>query len=351
MSEQLAERLAGAGRRRQRRAPRHGARVSGRGGPPGRRARRRARAGRLAAGAAPGHPAPHRGRHRRRRRRLERPAARGARRPARRATCGWRWPRWPATTTGARTWERLLQHRFAGAGPARRPRRRQPAARRPHRDRGRRRARRSTSSGGCSAAAGRVLPASREPLEICAPGRPGCDPDPQEAARCAGQVAVATTPGSVSRRLAAARRTRRRARRRSQAVLDADWVVLGPGSWFTSVLPHLLVPGPARGPREDAAPSGVVALNLAPQAGETAGFSPEAHLDVLLAHAAAARPRRRARGRRGGRSTPVLCCPRWRPAAARLVLAAVALGDGTPRHDPARLGAAYHSIFSGAAWR
>ena len=26
----------------------------------------------------------------------------------------------------------------------------------------------------------------------------------------------------------------------------ADWVVLGPGSWYTSVLPHLLVPGPAR---------------------------------------------------------------------------------------------------------
>ena len=27
------------------------------------------------------------------------------------------------------------------------------------------------------------------------------------------------------------------------AVLEADWVVLGPGSWFTSVLTHLLVPG------------------------------------------------------------------------------------------------------------
>ena len=26
------------------------------------------------------------------------------------------------------------------------------------------------------------------------------------------------------------------------AVLNADWVVFGPGSWFTSVLPDLLVP-------------------------------------------------------------------------------------------------------------
>ena len=27
-----------------------------------------------------------------------------------------------------------------------------------------------------------------------------------------------------------------------QAVKAADWVVLGPGSWFTSVITHLLVP-------------------------------------------------------------------------------------------------------------
>jgi len=36
---------------------------------------------------------------------------------------------------------------------------------------------------------------------------------------------------------------------------------------------------------------------------------------------------------------------------ARLLLAPVAAGDGTPRHDPARLAAAYDSIFTGAAWR
>ena len=26
------------------------------------------------------------------------------------------------------------------------------------------------------------------------------------------------------------------------AILEADWVVLGPGSWFTSVIPHLMLP-------------------------------------------------------------------------------------------------------------
>ena len=51
-----------------------------------------------------------------------------------------------------------------------------------------------------------------------------------------------------------------------RAVLDADWIVFGPGSWFTSVLPHLLVPelaaalhatdGPAAGRPQPGAAAG-----------------------------------------------------------------------------------------------
>jgi hypothetical protein len=52
------------------------------------------------------------------------------------------------------------------------------------------------------------------------------------------------------------------------AILDADWVVLGPGSWFTSVLPHLLVPELADALISTRARR-LVALNLAPQPGET----------------------------------------------------------------------------------
>ena len=72
------------------------------------------------------------------------------------------------------------------------------------------------------------------------------------------------------------------------AVAEADWVVFGPGSWFTSVLPHLLVPDLAQALVTTAARR-VVALNLAPQPGETAGFSPHTHLDVLSVHAPALR--------------------------------------------------------------
>ncbi|MGH3425718.1 MAG: gluconeogenesis factor YvcK family protein, partial [Nocardioidaceae bacterium] len=69
-----------------------------------------------------------------------------------------------------------------------------------------------------------------------------------------------------------------------QAIHDAEWVVLGPGSWFTSVIPHLLVPGLFTALHETSARRAVV-LNLAEQPGETEGFSPERHLEVLAAHA------------------------------------------------------------------
>ncbi len=68
------------------------------------------------------------------------------------------------------------------------------------------------------------------------------------------------------------------------AIHDADWVVLGPGSWFTSVIPHLLVPELRRALVGSTARK-VVTLNLEPQAGETDGFSPETHLEVLAEHA------------------------------------------------------------------
>ena len=69
-----------------------------------------------------------------------------------------------------------------------------------------------------------------------------------------------------------------------EAVRAADWVVLGPGSWFSSVIPHLLVPA-LRDALVASAARKVVTLNLEPQSGETEGFSPETHLEVLSAHA------------------------------------------------------------------
>jgi uncharacterized cofD-like protein len=190
---------------------------------------------------------------------------------------------------------------------------------------------------------GRVLPLATTPLEIVA-DVVGLDPaDPGRAAEVRGQVAVATTPGRVigvrlepEEPVACGDAV--------QAVMEADWAVLGPGSWFTSVIPHLLVPDMAKALAGSRARR-IVALNLSQQPGETDGFSPETHLEVLGAHA----PDLELDVVIADESAVGAGADALRDAAAgfgaELVVAAVALGDGTPRHDPTKLAAVYADIF------
>jgi uncharacterized cofD-like protein len=134
---------------------------------------------------------------------------------------------------------------------------------------------------------GRVLPMSREPMDIQAEVT-GLDEDCRAVRRIRGQVAVATTPGRVLRiQLHPAGRPGEApvaCPEAVRAVIDADVVLLGPGSWFTSVLVHLLV-DELRQALISTRAKRVVVLNLVPQPGETAGFSPEQHLDALSRHA------------------------------------------------------------------
>ncbi len=236
-----------------------------------------------------------------------------------------------------RTWEALLQHRFRGDGPlgghavgnliltGLAESTGDPVAA-------------LDLVGRLLGATGRVLPMSPVPLEICADvlDRDG------GTVEVVGQVAVATTTGQV-----AAVRLRPEeppaCKEAVQAVEDADWVVFGPGSWFTSVLPHLLVPD-LRDALLRTRARRLVALNLEPQTGETSGFSPEAYLDVLASHAPDLRidvvlaDEARVVDTRGLMAAA-------ESAGGRLVLAPLALGDGTPRHDPRRLASAYEQIF------
>ncbi|MFD6856765.1 uridine diphosphate-N-acetylglucosamine-binding protein YvcK [Rhodococcus sp. NPDC060086] len=129
---------------------------------------------------------------------------------------------------------------------------------------------------------GRVLPMSPIALDIEADVS-GLESDPR-ASRCIrGQVAVATTPGKVRRvRLIPANPPA--SPDALDAVCDADLVVLGPGSWFSSVIPHVLVPDVHDALVHTNARK-VLVLNLAAEPGETAGFSAERHLHVLAQHA------------------------------------------------------------------
>jgi uncharacterized cofD-like protein len=186
-------------------------------------------------------------------------------------------------------------------------------------------------------AQGQVLPMSPVPLEIAAMVS-GIDPDqPTDVRRIRGQVAVATTPGRV---LSVALVPERppACPEAVAAIRAADAVVLGPGSWFTSVLPHVLVPELL-----DAMVHGdariVVMLNLAPQPGETEGFSPQELLEALYRHApdllihTVLADDEAVLDRRALTDTV-------HARGARLVLAPVAAADGSARHDPELLAAA-----------
>lgn len=193
--------------------------------------------------------------------------------------------------------------------------------------------------------AGRVVPMSVDPLCIEAEvsGLNGAD----EPSIIRGQVAVASTPGKVERISLHNARDRdvepQACAAAVDAVRNADLVVLGPGSWFTSVLVHLLVPD-LRDALVRTAARKVVVLNLVPQPGETAGYSPEKHVDVLRAQA----PELRVDvviADRGSVPAPARLHRAADALGARAVLADVADPVASGRHAPDALAASVREAF------
>jgi len=126
---------------------------------------------------------------------------------------------------------------------------------------------------------GRVLPCSTLPLTIVAEVL-GHDPrHPDRVSEVRGQVEVATTPGDVLH-IALDPPAPPACEEAIAAVLEADAIVLGPGSWYTSVMPHLVIPDLARAIADSSAQR-ILVLNLNPQKGETTGFAAHTYLDVL----------------------------------------------------------------------
>lgn len=187
-------------------------------------------------------------------------------------------------------------------------------------------------------AVGRVLPMSSQPLDLLAVVDHFDPDDPVRRRRIRGQSAIAATLGRV-RQLSLVPPDAPACAEAVRAVTEADVVVLGPGSWFTSVIPHLLLSdlGAALGRTRARI---VVTLNLVPQPGETDGFSPAEHLRVLRHY----RP-----------SLPITAViadtdavedhPALRrytdDVGAELVLSPVRAADAVDRHDPAALARAY----------
>jgi len=129
---------------------------------------------------------------------------------------------------------------------------------------------------------GRVLPMAAVPLDIEATFIL-----PEGAVVIRGQAQVAAARGELeSLRIIPERPSARI--EALEAIRDARWITMGPGSWFTSVLPHLLVPAQRQALSSSAAKR-IILLNLdadpAVTGDELAGSTPQQHLAWISQYA------------------------------------------------------------------
>jgi len=128
---------------------------------------------------------------------------------------------------------------------------------------------------------GRVLPMAIEPMDI-----EGTFADAHGANQrvVRGQVEVATARGTlVNLRLIPEKP--QIAPAALAAIAEADWITIGPGSWFSSVMPHFLLQEEATAIAASSAKK-IMVFNLHESigAGEFAGNSPVEHLNLVKAH-------------------------------------------------------------------
>ncbi len=184
---------------------------------------------------------------------------------------------------------------------------------------------------------GQVVPVSPTPITLHARLRDGAEVQGQSLiARTSGIERVWITPTAVRPSEDAVR-----------AIAEADLIVLGPGSLYTSILPSLLVPEIREAVVASAALR-VYVCNVATQQGETSGYDLADHVEALIGHTSPAlvdlvlaNSRLLDLAPDTWSGTPVQL--RWPPAsgaAPRLVLDQVVDPGNPHHHDPARLAAA-----------
>ncbi|MEW5991213.1 MAG: gluconeogenesis factor YvcK family protein [Chloroflexota bacterium] len=184
---------------------------------------------------------------------------------------------------------------------------------------------------------GQVLPASPTPLTLHARTRDGLVVAGQSnVMRTSAIERVWITPGDVAASEDAI-----------AAIAEAEIIVLGPGSLYTSLLPVLLIPR-IRDAIAAAAGVRIYVCNVATQAGETAGYDLADHVEALHAHTSPAlvdlvlaNDRFDGRVPTGWQAESVRL--RWPPRVEpppRLVTDDVVDPRNAHHHDPERLAAA-----------
>ena len=127
---------------------------------------------------------------------------------------------------------------------------------------------------------GKVLPMALEPLDI-----EGIFEKDGSLTSVKGQIEVATAKGKVLS-LKLIPENPKSTPEALSAISEADYLTFGPGSWFSSVMPHFLALDQLEAIRRSMAKK-IVILNLPEDgsAGEFAGNSATDHLSLILSHA------------------------------------------------------------------
>ena len=194
-------------------------------------------------------------------------------------------------------------------------------------------------AGALLGAQGVVLPMANEPLEIIA----NVELNDGSLQRITGQVNVANAPGRIVD-VSLVPPDPGVYAQTLEAITTADWIVLGPGSWFTSILPALMIPA-LRDAILASKARKMVVLNLVDQPGETEGLGPVEHLGVLGQYAQNLRvdvvvvdTSHEAHSQQVRQAATDL--------GAQVVFAEVGANEGVGVHDPARLSRVLNGIFT-----
>ena len=133
---------------------------------------------------------------------------------------------------------------------------------------------------------GRVLPSTLEQVNLCAEIRRLRSVDGEEQEEwllVEGESQIPEAGGQIERVFLQPEEARAYPEA-IRAILQADLIVAGPGSFFTSILPNLLVPAVRDAIIASKAPS-IYICNVATQPGETDGYSVSDHMVQLRHHA------------------------------------------------------------------
>jgi uncharacterized cofD-like protein len=198
---------------------------------------------------------------------------------------------------------------------------------------------------------GRVLPSTLENVTLVADVEVEKEGEDAKVLKVVGESAIPSSGGRV-RRIALEPANARAYPAALRALFEADLILIGPGSLYTSILPNLLVDDLAEALHHATAPK-VYICNLATQPGETDNYSVADHVASIVRHvpsfrfdAVLANDNFSVSPTKGGGKT--IFVDLVAPEQAQLIRADLVDEERPWRHDEAKLAAAVMDLLS---WR